>query len=206
MRIEIFDGETSIITPINDFFTMSIFQHVEECHALIARFKYNDIKSTESPQPLKLQFFTAINTVEKQEALRQAINSVLSDMNVKYGRHWIPVYIAYTYAIGKRVLLEDYSLFFADIEELFPGLLTNIDSAASGYDRYSRYVNLLSKECRFWFICNGKLPPVNEWMSSQYVYQVEKVWRCHVHELTSLLLKFLNNKSFLFRSNSRMLL
>ena len=178
---------------LNDIITIKGRKYVavDNISAIILAADPSQQVPTSSSQLLDLQFFTAINTIEKQEALRQAINSVLSDMNVKYGRHWVPVYIAYTYAIGKRVLLEDYSLFFADIESLFPGLLTNIDPDALGYDRYSRYVNLLSKECKSWFICNGKLPPVNEWMSSQYVYQVEKVWRCHVHELTSLLLRFL---------------
>lgn len=191
MKIAYFMRELCLVIPVNELQKFHLVDFIIKLGRLLESNQLQITETSDSPSFVDLSFFTFANVVEKQVALRQAISSIRSDINENNGRHWVPVYIAYTYAIGKRILLEDYSLFFADIEALFPGLLTNIDPAASGYDRYRRYVDVLSKECKLWFICNGKLPPLSEWMSGNYVYQVSKEWRSHVHETTHQLLKLL---------------
>ena len=101
----------------------------------------------------------------------------------------MPLYIAYTFAIGKLVLLEDYHLFFSDIEALFPGLLENIKhDAISAYDRYETLSKSLARECKKWFVDDGFLPPVGEWASSKFVYRVDDVWRRQVQRIANKLL------------------
>lgn len=173
---EVFISLSSIIDDLTSFLNFCIA---------------NYSKSQSQPHLKELKFFKAFNTTEKREVLKQAINDLLPDINENNGRDWVVLYIAYTFAIGKRVLLEDYSFFFTDIETLFPGLLKNINPDRSGYDRYSRYTDLLSKECKLWYICNGRLLDVSEWRSSEHVYQMKKEKRNSVQELTTKLLQSL---------------
>lgn len=158
---------------------------------------YNFLGSFAPPQHInlefqqlkELQFFTLFDTIERQVAFRAAITDILPYVSENKGRHWVPLYIAYTFAVGKQVLLEDYHLFFSDIEALFPGLLENIKhDAISAYDRYETLSKSLARECKKWFVDDGFLPPVTEWASSKYAYQVDDVWRRQVQKIANKLL------------------
>ena len=171
MRIAVIDGVSCIITPISDLFTKSFHQLAGEFHTLMAHFNLNDIKSTGSPQPLRLQFFTAINTIEKQEALRQIIRNLVNKMtDASLGSEWVVLYMAYLYATGKNALPKRYAHFFRDLNTLLPGLLTNLVSchAEDSGKRYKRYTDSLSDDCPNWFVINGTLPPINEWTTYRY--------------------------------------
>ena len=189
MRIVFYLQELCLIIPISLLKHFHVVEFIIQLAHLLEAVKLQSNRSNHIGKPLVMLFLKEFNTIEQQEALRQAVYVLLPDINENNGRHWVVLYIAYTYAIGKRVLLEDYSLFFTDIESLVPGLLKNINPEASGYDRYSRYIDLLSKECKLWYICNGRLPDVSEWKSSMYVYQMKKERRNSVQELTTSLLQ-----------------
>ena len=188
MHIGKIDKDECLVIPLRLLTNLNIIEFVFKLVLVFFTYNIQSISSSQISPFVNLRFLTKLDTATKQEAFRQAINNILPNINHDNGRHWVSIYIAYTYAIGKRVLLEDYYLFFSDIEALFPKLLEKINPNETGSNRYSRYTDLLSQECKLWFIDNGRLPELNEWTSSKYVYQVKKEWRSTVHELTNILI------------------
>lgn len=123
-------------------------------------------------------------TMDAQNKLRRVLKSVLSRMDVDSGRDWIAVYIAYHYYIGREFIMKGQSDFFKDIHALLPGLLTKVNEAETSSDkRFKAYSDLLRLECPKWFISNECLPPMQEWTSKRYEYQVDDTRRKRIQQL-----------------------
>ena len=183
------DGKLNITITIDSHFTQYVAPFII---ALIEQLKpyMNDLQAGSfTTQPICLQFFTSFNTPANQEALRQAIGSITSRMDVKTGRDWVAVYLAYCFFAGQLKLTKRYADFFYDIDLLMPDLLGNVDALKSGYGRYKSLAESLAAECKNWFVCNGCLPPQTEWTSSLYHYHVADSKRMLVHELVASLTK-----------------
>ena len=189
INVMIQDGKLNITITIDSHFTQYVAPFII---ALVEQLKpfMNDLQAGSSTtQPICLQFFTSFNTPARQEALRQAIGSITSRMDVKSGRDWVAVYLAYCFFAGQLKLTKRYADFFYDIDLLMPDLLGNVDALKSGYGRYKSLAESLAAECKNWFVCNGCLPPQTEWTSSLYRYHVTDSKRMLVHELVASLTK-----------------
>lgn len=189
MFLTTINGELSAVITLKELNTKSFVEIVSEIMAL-----HNSPASVVSaipatPKSICLQFFTSFNTPARQEALRQAIGSITSRMDVKTGRDWVAVYLAYCFFAGQLKLTKRYADFFYDIDLLMPDLLGNVDASKSGYGRYKSLAESLAAECKNWFVCNGCLPPQTEWTSSLYHYHVADSKRMLVHELVASLTK-----------------
>lgn len=144
---------------------------VDDISAILFAADQSQQNHASSSQLLDLQFFTAVNTIEKQEALRQIIRNLVNKMtDASLGSEWVVLYMAYLYATGKNALPKRYAHFFRDLNALLPGLLTNLVSchAEDSGKRYKRYTDSLSVDCPNWFVINGTLPPINEWTTHRY--------------------------------------
>lgn len=125
-----------------------------------------------------------LSTMESQIAFRRILKSVLPRMDVDSGRDWVAVYIAYHYYIGREFIMKGQSDFFKDIDALLPGVLTKVnDQETSGDKRYKAYSDLLRLECPKWFILDECLPPMREWTSKRFEYQVDDTRRRRIQQL-----------------------
>ena len=125
-----------------------------------------------------------LSTMESQMAFRRILKSVLPRMDVDSGRDWVAVYIAYHYYIGREFIMKGQSDFFRDIDALLPGVLTKVnDQETSGDKRYKAYSDLLRLECPKWFILDECLPPMREWTSKRFEYQVDDTRRRRIQQL-----------------------
>lgn len=157
-------------------------------------------KKEESPKTssefVDLKFFDAskFGTMESQNRLRQAIMNVLPRMDADSGRDWVAPYIAYHYYIGRELTLKGHSDFFSDIDRLLPGVLTKVKKDGKGDKRYKVYTDLLRLECPCWFILNECLPPMKEWTSTIYNYQVDKDRRSRIQQIVKDIYQGLSTK------------
>lgn len=125
-----------------------------------------------------------LSTMESQIVFRRILKSVLPRMDVDSGRDWVAVYIAYHYYIGREFIMKGQSDFFRDIDALLPGVLTKVnDQETSGDKRYKAYSDLLRLECPKWFILDECLPPMREWTSKRFEYQVDETRRRRIQQL-----------------------
>jgi len=125
-----------------------------------------------------------LSTMESQMAFRRILKSVLPRMDVDSGRDWVAVYIAYHYYIGREFIMKGQSDFFRDIDALLPGVLTKVNNQeTSGDKRYKAYSDLLRLECPKWFILDECLPPMREWTSKRFEYQVDDTRRRRIQQL-----------------------
>ena len=125
-----------------------------------------------------------LSTMESQMKFRHVLKSVLPRMDVDSGRDWVAVYIAYHYYIGREFIMKGQSDFFKDIDALLPGVLTKVnDQETSGDKRYKAYSDLLRLECPKWFILDECLPPMREWTSKRFEYQVDDSRRRRIQQL-----------------------
>ena len=123
------------------------------------------------------------STMEGQEKLRGVLKNVLPRMDADNGRDWIGVYIAYHYYIGREFIMKGQSDFFKDIDGLLPGVLTKVNIEETGDKRYKAYSDLLRLECPKWFILDECLPPMQEWTSKRFEYQVDETRRRRIQQL-----------------------
>lgn len=123
-----------------------------------------------------LSFFTdpCFKTVEGQRKLTELLMSILPKIDADLGRDWIGLYIAYHFFKDKLVMMKRYANLFKDIETLLVRHLSKIDVCEKGYKRYKNYIDSLSSECDKWFVDGGCLPPMNQWRSRLFHYQVDK--------------------------------
>ena len=125
-----------------------------------------------------------LSTMESQNRFRRVLKRVLPRMDVDSGRDWVAVYIAYHYYIGREYIMKGQSDFFKDIDALLPGVLTKVnDQETSGDKRYKAYSDLLRLECPKWFILDECLPPMQEWTSKRFEYQVDDTRRKRIQQL-----------------------
>ena len=166
-------NEECLIIPLRLFYSLSILEFIFRVTLLIFTHKPWKDKSPESTPLLDLKFFTAFNTVEKQEQLRQAIEGVIKKIDIDTGSDWIVYYIAYCFYTENLKLTKNYAAFFHDIDLLLPGRLTKVDqNEETDSQRYKIYTQMLSYECSNWFILNGCLPKMSEWTLKQFTYHV----------------------------------
>jgi hypothetical protein len=142
-------------------------------------------QSDEDYEYVDLKFFDDkhFSTMEGQEKLRGVLKNVLPRMDADNGREWIAVYIAYHYYIGREFIMKGQSDFFKDIDGLLPGVLTKVNAEETGDKRYKAYSDLLRLECPKWFILDECLPPMQEWMSKRFDYQVDETRRKRIQQL-----------------------
>lgn len=125
-----------------------------------------------------------LSTMDAQNKLRRVLKSVLPRMDVDNGRDWIAVYIAYHYYIGREFIMKGQSDFFKDIHALLPGLLTKVNEEETSNDkRFKAYSDLLRLECQKWFILDECLPPIPEWTSKRFEYQVDAARKMRIQQL-----------------------
>lgn len=125
-----------------------------------------------------------LSSMESQNSFRRVLKRVLPRMDVDSGRDWVAVYIAYHYYIGREYIMKGQSDFFKDIDALLPGVLTKVnDQETSGDKRYKAYSDLLRLECPKWFILDECLPPMQEWTSKRFEYQVDDTRRRRIQQL-----------------------
>jgi hypothetical protein len=79
--------------------------------------------------------------------------------------------------------MKGQSDFFKDIDGLLPGVLTKVNAEETGDKRYKAYSDLLRLECLKWFILDECLPPMQEWMSKRFDYQVDETRRKRIQQL-----------------------
>lgn len=122
--------------------------------------------------------------MDAQNKLRRVLKGVLPRMDVDSGRDWVAVYIAYHYYIGREFIMKGQSDFFKDIHALLPGILTKVNEAENSNDkRYKVYSDLLRLECSKWFILDDCLPPLQEWTSKKFEYQVDDTRKKRIQQL-----------------------
>ena len=134
---------------------------------------------------VNLKFFDAplFTMLAGQNKFRSVLGSVLPRMDVDNGRDWIAPYIAYHYYKGREFIMKGYGDFFTDIDGLLPGILTKRNDNEKGDRRYKNYTDLLRLECPNWFILDECLPPMNEWTSNSYKYNVDNKRRKRIQQL-----------------------
>jgi hypothetical protein len=136
-----------------------------------------------------------LSTMESQNRFRRVLKRVLPRMDVDSGRDWVAVYIAYHYYIGREYIMKGQSDFFRDIDALLPGVLTKVnDQESSGDKRYKAYSDLLRLECPKWFILDECLPPMQEWTSKRFEYQVDDTRRRRIQQLVKDIYQGLKKK------------
>ena len=139
---------------------------------------------------LDLLFFKDCNTIEKQQVLMRVINFFVSKANPDNGGDFLPLYLSNSYRTNKLKLNKKYAAFFRDIDLLMPGLLTKVDkNKRTDRERYKKYCQLLPRECNKWYIISGTLPPLYEWTTKRFAYNVDEKKRTETQLLTVELLK-----------------
>lgn len=127
---------------------------------------------------------TRLSTMEAQNKLRRVLKSVLPRMDVENGRDWVAPYIAYHYYVGREFIMKGQSDFFKDIHALLPGLLKRVNEEETSNDkRFKVYSDLLRLECPKWFILDECLPPMQQWTSKRFEYQVDDTRRLRIQQI-----------------------
>ena len=185
---------TGNVSVKGDMFNIHDNQHV---HINVS--KQPQQESGEEYEYVDLIFFVdkRLSTMDSQNKFRRVLKSVLPRMDVDSGRDWIAVYIAYHYYIGREYIMKGQSDFFKDIDALLPGVLTKVnEQEISGDKRYKVYSDLLRLECHKWFILDECLPPMQEWTSKQYDYQVDDTRQKRIQKLVKDIYQGLKKEVF----------
>lgn len=135
---------------------------------------------------VNLAFFDKklFGTYERQLALRDVLKEAFKRMDLDTGRDLVVVFIAYHFLRDKLLNMKLYTDFLQDIDGLMPGKLTKIKAdEANRSNRYKSYAESLATECEKWFIDNGSLPDMKEWISSDYIYRVDDERRKRIQNL-----------------------
>lgn len=139
-----------------------------------------------------------LSTMESQNKLRRVLKGVLPRMDVESGRDWIAVYIAYHYYIGREFIMKGQSDFFKDVHALLPGVLKRVNEEETSNDkRFKTYSDLLRLECPKWFILDECLPPLQEWTSKRYEYQVDDSRRLRIQQIVKDIIQGLKKEGLL---------
>lgn len=139
-----------------------------------------------------------LSTMEAQNKLRRVLKGVLPRMDVESGRDWIAVYIAYHYYIGREFIMKGQSDFFKDVHALLPGVLKRVNEEETSNDkRFKTYSDLLRLECPKWFILDECLPPLQEWTSKRYEYQVDDSRRLRIQQIVKDIIQGLKKEGLL---------
>lgn len=144
-----------------------------------------------------LRFFDAsrFGTMEKQDRLRHVLRGVLPRMDADSGRDWVAVYIVCHYLAKREFIMKGYADFFADIENLLPGVLRKVNEEETGDKRYKTYTDLLRLECANWFILDECLPPMCEWTSKRFQYNVDEGRRSRIQKLVKDIIQGLQSET-----------
>ena len=124
-----------------------------------------DAEYDEVFEPCQLIFFDNVlfGSAIKQKKLFDLLSEVSSKFDISSGRGWFCIYAGYRYFKGELAVLDGYTDFFTDIENLLPDKLPKLDSSIiEKRERYHNYAQLLGREAALWYMDKGKLPPSNE--------------------------------------------
>ena len=175
--------------------TTGVFCSDEELAMLGLAYIGASSPSPKTSKKLKLLFFVDYDTEEKQQVLTQAVLNFISKACPKDGKDFSPLYIANSYHTNELKLNKNYAGFFHDIDLIAPQKLNKVHkNQKTNQERYKSYCQSLPNECKKWFIDNGCLPPLCEWTTPKYVYQVKDDKRKETQLLTIELLKELQCK------------
>lgn len=148
------------------------------------------ITNESNAQLLDLLFFKDCNTIEKQQMLKRVISFFVSKAAPDNGGDFMPLYLFNSFRTNKLKLHKKYTAFFHDVDLLAPGLLTKVDpNQKTDRERYKKYCQLLPRMCNRWYVNKGSLPPLNEWTTKKYIYQVDEKKRMEIQLITIELLK-----------------
>ena len=130
---------------------------------------------------IKVAMFFGGKSVEHEVSVISGIQAYLAMDTEKY--EVTPVYLTKNNEmyVGEQIgNIEAYK----DIDALLPGVLTKVnDQETSGDKRYKAYSDLLRLECPKWFILDECLPPMREWTSKRFEYQVDDTRRRRIQQL-----------------------
>ena len=141
---------------------------------------------------VNLQFFDSkkFGTYERQLALRNLFKKAFKQMALDTGRDLVAIYIAYHFLNDQLLLMEKFTDFFQDIDNLMPNRLPKVkDHVESRTLRYKSYIESLSTECEKWFIDNDCLPDRRMWKLNEYKYQVDDKRRKRIQNLVTEIYK-----------------
>ena len=123
---------------------------------------------------------------ERQLALRNLFNEAFKRMDLKTGRDLVAIYIGYHFFKGELCNKKRYTDCIQDLENLLPGKLPKIrEDEQLRSQRYKSYAESLGLECEKWFIEDGSLPAVNEWVLRKYKYNVDDERRKRIQKLST---------------------
>lgn len=139
--------------------------HVEHQHNYYGERPENSQEVDEVFEPCQLIFFDQVQfgSANKQKKLLDLLSEVSLTFDISSGRGWFCIYAGYRYFKGQLAVLDGYTDFFTDIENLLPSKLPKLDcSIIEKRERYHNYAQLLGREAALWYMDKGKLPPLNE--------------------------------------------
>lgn len=128
-------------------------------------------------EPCQLIFFDNVlfGSADKQKKLFDLLCDVSSKFDISSGRGWFCIYAGYRYFKGELAVLDGYTDFFTDIENLLPDKLPKLDSSIiEKRERYHNYAQLLGREAALWYMDKGKLPPSNEFTTWKEFFRGDK--------------------------------
>ena len=152
--------------------------------AMIEKEKSND-ECIVSTVPVRLKFFRdrCFRNIGGQESLKELIKMIRPRINVNCGRDWIALYFGYLLIKEERSPIKKYTAFFSDIEELFPGLLENLNENEKGYERYRSYIDALSYESEKWYIEKGCIPHIDMFRDKYYRFHADNFFQDRIKPL-----------------------
>ena len=137
---------------------------------------------------VNLEFFDEkmFCSYERQLALRNLLKNALKRMDLNTGRDLVAIYIGYHFFIGQLYNMKCYTDYIQDLENLLPGRLPKIkEEEQTRSQRYKSYTESLGLECEKWFIENGCLPDIKEWVLRKYKFNVDDERRKRIQKLAT---------------------
>ncbi len=124
----------------------------------------NGIPKSQAYVPVDLKFFDRklFGSERGQSKLVAMLKEAVTLIDVNSGTDWFCFYAAYRYYKNQLGTQKEYVSFFTDIENLLPGMLTNIMEQEQGDKRYHTYTVMLGREVQKWYTNNKSLPPLND--------------------------------------------
>ena len=196
MAMEKKKWKSSVMFQGNVTFNGPMFDIHDNQHVHITNPEREDLVLDDDFECVNLEFFDekVFCSYERQLALRNLIKTAFRRMDLSTGRDLVAIYIGYHFFKGQLYNMKCYTDCIQDLENLLPGCLPKIkmDEPTRSH-RYRAYSESLGLECDKWFIEDGCLPDVNEWVLRKYKYNVDDERRQRVQKLATDIYKGLKN-------------
>lgn len=150
--------------------------------------KQQDNSDDEDFECVNLEFFDekVFCSYERQLALRNLLKVAFKRMDLNTGRDLVAIYIGYHFFTGQLYNMKCYTDCIQDLENLLPGRLPKIKmDEQTRSQRYKSYAESLGLECEKWFIENGCLPDIKEWVLKKYKFNVDDERRKRIQKLAT---------------------